>query len=69
MDFLNCNMVYLFIKLFEDVLNEYVYNVGLVGLSYSLMNMRVGFFVGYFECIFFLMFIIYINFMYVCICI
>lgn len=43
MDPLNCNMAYLFTKLFEDNLNEYAYNAGLAGLSYSLTNTRVGF--------------------------
>lgn len=67
MDPLNCNMADLFTELFKDALNEYAYNAGLAGLSYSLTNTRVGFLVGYFERIFSFMFTIYINLMYACI--
>lgn len=35
-------MVGLFIEFFKDVLNEYAYDVELVGLSYDFMNIVCG---------------------------
>lgn len=38
----HCNMLHLFVELFDDALNEYSYNAEIAGLSYELKNTAYG---------------------------
>ncbi|KAF7268841.1 hypothetical protein GWI33_018185 [Rhynchophorus ferrugineus] len=45
-DPLNCNLLHMFVQLFRDSLNEYVYSAELAGLKWDLINTKYGLILG-----------------------
>lgn len=42
LDPVNCNLTHMFVRLFRDSLNEYVYAAELAGLKWDLTNTKYG---------------------------
>lgn len=42
LDPINCNLTHMFVQLFRDSLNEYVYAADLAGLKYDLISTKYG---------------------------